>query len=29
MNSGFAKLYSLIIDDFVIYDSMVGAALGL
>ncbi|SHJ68788.1 hypothetical protein SAMN02745751_03136 [Dethiosulfatibacter aminovorans DSM 17477] len=29
MNSGFTKLYSLIIDDFVIYDSRVGAALGL
>jgi hypothetical protein len=29
MNSGFTKLYSLMIDDFVIYDSRVGAALGL
>lgn len=29
MNSGFTKIYSLIIDDFVIYDSRVGAALGL
>ena len=29
MNSGFTKLYSLIIDDFIIYDSRVGAALGL
>lgn len=28
MNSGFTKLYSLLIDDFVIYDSRVGAALG-
>ncbi len=29
MNSGFTKLYSLIIDNFIIYDSRVGAALGL
>lgn len=29
MNSGFTKLYSLLLDDFVIYDSRVGAALGL
>ena len=29
MNSGFTKLYSLLIDDFVIYDSRVGASLGL
>lgn len=29
MNSGFTKIYSLIIDDFIIYDSRVGAALGL
>lgn len=29
MNSGFTKIYSLLIDDFVIYDSRVGAALGL
>lgn len=29
MNSGFTKLYSLVIDDFIIYDSRVGAALGL
>lgn len=29
MNSGFTKLYSLIIEDFVIYDGRVGAALGL
>ncbi len=28
MNSGFTKIYSLLIDDFVIYDSRVGAALG-
>lgn len=28
MNSGFTKIYSLYIDDFVIYDSRVGAALG-
>jgi hypothetical protein len=29
MNSGFTKIYSLYIDDFVIYDGRVGAALGL
>lgn len=29
MNSGFTKIYSLIVRDFVIYDSRVGAALGL
>jgi hypothetical protein len=29
INSGFSKVYSLLIDDFVIYDSRVGAALGL
>ena len=29
MNSGFTKIYSLIIDDFIIYDSRVGSALGL
>jgi hypothetical protein len=29
MNSGFTKIYSLILDDFIIYDSRVGAALGL
>ena len=29
MNSGFTKIYSLYINDFVIYDSRVGAALGL
>lgn len=29
MNSGFTKIYSLLIADFVIYDSRVGAALGL
>ena len=29
MNSGFTKIYSLIVEDFVIYDSRVGAALGL
>lgn len=29
MNSGFTKIYSLLIDDFVIYDGRVGAALGL
>lgn len=29
INSGFSKIYSLLIDDFVIYDSRVGAALGL
>lgn len=28
MNSGFTKIYSLYIDDFVIYDGRVGAALG-
>lgn len=29
MNAGFTKIYSLLIDDFVIYDGRVGAALGL
>lgn len=29
MNSGFTKLYALLLPDFVIYDSRVGAALGL
>lgn len=29
MNSGFTKIYSLCIDDFIIYDGRVGAALGL
>lgn len=29
MNSGFAKIYSLLVDDFIIYDGRVGAALGL
>ena len=29
MNSGFTKIYSLLMDNFVIYDSRVGAALGL
>lgn len=29
MNSGFTKIYSLYIDDFIIYDGRVGAALGL
>lgn len=29
MNSGFTKIYSLLINNFVIYDSRVGAALGL
>jgi hypothetical protein len=29
MNAGFTKLYALLIDDFIIYDSRVGAALGL
>jgi hypothetical protein len=28
MNSGFSKIYSLCIDDFIIYDGRVGAALG-
>ena len=28
MNSGFTKIYSLCIDDFIIYDGRVGAALG-
>jgi len=28
MNSGFTKIYSELIDDFIIYDSRVGAALG-
>ncbi len=29
MNSGFTKIYSLLIDDFMMYDGRVGAALGL
>ncbi len=29
MNSGFTKIYSLLCDDFIIYDGRVGAALGL
>lgn len=29
MNAGFSKIYSLMIDQFIIYDSRVGAALGL
>ncbi len=29
MNAGFTKIYSLLIDNFVIYDGRVGAALGL
>jgi hypothetical protein len=29
INAGFTKLYSLILDDFIMYDSRVGAALGL
>lgn len=29
INSGFTKLYSLLIDDFIMYDGRVGAALGL
>lgn len=29
MNSGFTKIYSLIVRDFIIYDSRVGASLGL
>ncbi|GGG05468.1 hypothetical protein [Paenibacillus abyssi] len=29
MNSGFTKIYSLCMDDFIIYDGRVGAALGL
>jgi hypothetical protein len=29
MNSGFTKIYSLLIKDYIIYDSRVGAALGL
>lgn len=29
MSSGFSKIYSLYMDDFIIYDSRVGAALGL
>lgn len=29
MTAGFTKLYSLLIDDFIIYDGRVGAALGL
>lgn len=28
MNSGFTKIYSLLMDDYIIYDSRVGAALG-
>lgn len=29
MNSGFTKLYFLLVDDFIMYDGRVGAALGL
>lgn len=29
MNSGFTKIYSLFLDNFIIYDGRVGAALGL
>lgn len=29
MNSGFTKIYSLLINDFIIYDGRVGAALGV
>jgi len=29
MNSGFTKIYSVLIDDFIIYDGRVGACLGL
>ena len=29
MNSGFTKIYSLLLNDFIIYDGRVGAALGL
>jgi len=29
MNSGFTKIYSLLVDDFLIYDGRLGAALGL
>jgi hypothetical protein len=29
MNSGFTKIYSILMDDFIIYDARVGAALGL
>lgn len=29
MNAGFTKIYSLLINDFIIYDGRVGAALGL
>jgi len=29
INSGFTKIYSLLVDDFVMYDGRVGAALGL
>lgn len=29
MSAGFTKIYSLLLDDFIIYDSRVGAALGL
>lgn len=28
MNSGFTKIYAMLVDDFMIYDSRVGAALG-
>lgn len=29
MNAGFTKIYSLLLDDFIIYDGRVGASLGL
>jgi hypothetical protein len=29
INSGFTKIYSLLVDDFIMYDGRVGAALGL
>ncbi len=29
VNSGFTKIYSLLVDDFIMYDGRVGAALGL
>lgn len=29
MNAGYTKIYSLLLDDFIIYDGRVGAALGL
>lgn len=29
INSGFTKLYSLLVDDFIMYDGRVGAALGM